>query len=351
MKVLDSGHRPALPRGMPPSRPALAGKKHALDRTFLTFEAGGIGFAMAMEHVEGIERGGHLTPEATPTGPTGLLLSAADTLAYDLPSLLGQDPCQLTDGGTGKRILLLESSEGQWGLQVDRILGTHPAGEGELHPLPMAAHYAQTRLPYAGVLVRALDHGEKLFLVLEPEALHPQAHPLSGVEDLCLPRPSVTAPHSALAFLPGFAPSTGSGPRIFLFRLDYDGPSGPMLCGLSLQQVVEVVETTPWTPLPGSPDHILGLIPWRGRPLALLDPLRRWDLGQTPAKACRHYLVARLTGGDLLALPLVGEQSIQALPLPTSPTTKEAANLPHLLGCFALEDSTLLIPDLQGLVG
>ena len=73
---------------------------------------------------------------------------------------------------------------------------------------------------------------------------------------------------------------------------------------VDVSHVQEVRGPTPWVPLPGAPPHLPGVVPWRGRAIAVLDLGGLLGVAPPvqPGDARSRTLIA-LVGGTAFAIP------------------------------------------------
>jgi len=92
--------------------------------------------------------------------------------------------------------------------------------------------------------------------------------------------------------------------------------------GLPASSIREVQPLGAWTPLPGTPPFVIGLVNVRGRLLAALDLCPLLDLPPTPPQATAQLIVLAANGGDVGLLAdtviAVGRSDGQLMPVPSA---------------------------------
>ena len=310
--------------------------------------------------------------------PTGWLPgNDGDIPVFSLASRLGRSPLPPPPpegGGSAlQRIIVLNpplsppQAEGReeeqpWGLLVDRVSQVIQIPADHVVPLPSVV--VNSRNYFKGVI--KLD--EELILFLSPERLHPDAPP------------SVSKPIEAgLASAPKSPTARARGQRRSHGQIVIFSITEPYLVeralsfGLSISQVLEILEPLPMTPVPAAPAFVLGLVNWRDRPVPVIDLANRLGLaglarsnanGRTRLMIARdkdHVLPVRSSEGNALKRgsnqgTLVGflvrpEIRLLRLPIAHQPSSRPLT-LDRVLtrGMVELEKETLVIPDLRGIL-
>lgn len=281
---------------------------------------------------------------------------------HRLATLLG--PPLLDRGGPGP-VLLLEGPHGPWGLMVERVERPAEIRAADLLPLPPLVGRAAA--PSLDGVAR-LPGG--LALLLAPSRLHQQAasngRPSStaaataavNTADAHPPRLAPTRDHGDLplpAELDGGVPTLpmasppGTGPgRLLLFSTS-PGGEAPVLFGLSLAQVQEVIRPQPLLRVPGAPPYLLGLAPFRDEVVPVIDLSLRMGAGPSFFEGESRLLVARGTRVPLkLGFPVRAEIKVENLPLPNRVNSSRFLFDRSLVrGVFELDAGTVFIPDLD----
>jgi chemotaxis signal transduction protein len=105
-------------------------------------------------------------------------------------------------------------------------------------------------------------------------------------------------------------------------------------------------------PLPGAAPHVLGVVEWRGVPIAVIDlPGLMGDTSAAVATEGRLLIVRVPTQRLCIGLPIQPQVSIRTLPLShyliDSPMPLQKS---LVRGTFSLDSITLVIPDIDGML-
>jgi chemotaxis signal transduction protein len=204
-----------------------------------------------------------------------------------------------------------------------------PAGGGLFRRAALAAGEIVLEVDPAAVAtaVAAADYREQ-----RGSAVRPVETPPAGDRDFALPP----------------APA-GEVKRLLIFA----AAGGGTLLGLAASQVIEIVRPAHLRSLPGAPRAVLGLIAWRGEPVAVVDV--EWAVGlATPAPPPgARLLVARAVASDqVVALPvervtaiLQGPLRGRRLPLASGQSA------PWVREVYEDDGRRVLLPDLDQLLG
>lgn len=297
-------------------------------------------FALDLDRAEGIEGIERLQLSPADRGAFGWLLGEReDVPVWSLARLLGR---RLDAAPEAALVLVFPAGPlgGRFGVLVDGVepLGAPPEA---VHPLPSPFLRCGSR-GLGGVVVAA---GEPL-LLLDPEALRPERTDAPGSPEPAPPGgggPAAPGPPRLLHDV-----SRRSGQVLVADLLARTAGGRHAALALPAAQVIEVVGARPIAPVPGAPDRLPGLILWRDRALAVLDPARcaagpdRLAADEPPAA---RFVVAD-TGAELVALPVGRGLRFQPLPLPARPLPRSGSEAPEVLGRYDLGDSELVVLDL-----
>jgi chemotaxis signal transduction protein len=286
-----------------------------------------------MAWVRAIQRVDQLQRQTDDRGLVGWLTDEQGKLpVFRLSTLLHQPDAA---GRRRGKILILKSQS--WGLLVDRVESVIQAATHAVFPLPTIA-----RNPAMDVFEGVVKYGDKMMLALSPEGLHPDAA-------IRMPNTLPTEhPLDTLYAVANLAVAPGSRKKIIMFTTTAE-PS--LTFGLSLSQVPQILRPLPLMPVPGAPAAVLGLVEWRGVPLPVLDLSR--SLGGAASSATGRLLVARASTSRLcVALPIQPQVGIHDLPMAHHVSSQPLPLQEALLrGKFALPHTTLVIPDIDGILG
>lgn len=281
-----------------------------------------------------IDRGRRMLPNSSPEGPRGWIIwRGARIPVFGLAELLYRTPRT-----SQTSVVLIVDREHPFGIAVDRVARMEMAGAA-LQPLPDAARGPRTAC-FRGVIAQA----GVLILFLVPERLRAEAAgSVTGPEQA----PPPVAPHTTAPARPA------SGGRLLMFSPPNAAGgelSSRILLGLSYTQTLEIITGVQCTPVPGAPCHVLGVVPWHARPLAIIDAGMLLGLEPGTASAAGRLVVVRSPRWRAaIALPVGGGVHARTLPFPHGPCPPDLMlDLTHARGAFALEEGRVLVlPDLD----
>lgn len=280
--------------------------------------AGAAAVAIDRRRVAGVERADRLDPRPDAGMPGTLRTRGGEIPVVALAHWLGAEP------GPGGQVLVLDTAGGRVGMLVDRV--TVVARGAAVLPAPAGVGRAGAWV--AGV---ATVDGEAL-VVLDPDALLADGDPAADEEDVA---PAPPAP----AGKPG-APGRWLG----IGWAGYPDAGGrPVAVAVPAGVVAEVIDAPSPAGVPGAAGHVRGVVAWRGRGLAVLDPLR-WA-GLPGVGASSRVVVVRVGGR---AVGLAAGAGVKALD-PAAAAIPARRDLPHrpdrVRACFDTSDATILLPD------
>ena len=294
--------------------------------------AGGETYCLDTDAVRSIERTDLMQLNPGKDGPTGWLLGTKE----EIPVFSLTDRLNLprTAGDPTGRVIVLQSTLGPWGLLVDRVSGFMKAAPQDMTELPSES------LDETGNFFKGLIKvDEELVLYLDPAALHP-----------CAP---IVAPDPVGIRTPGRdqGGSKESQGKVVLFSTpSAAGASEEIIFGLSLTQVLQILDPLPMMSLPtSSTSRVLGIVNWRSCPVPLIDLNACLGLGQVRASEVRRLLIARATGGfELVAFGVNPSVRMQSLPLEyIGEGARVRVNSSMVKAAYTFAGQTLVIPDLD----
>jgi chemotaxis signal transduction protein len=292
-------------------------------------------YALDMARVRGIEHTTGLRRADAPGGVVGYLPGPVDEVpVLSLADRLGR-PSSV--GLTGQHIVVLGGAGGPWGLLVERVSQVTPVAGSAVAALPPLVVNPEARVFRGLVQIDA-----EWLLLLAPERLGPapesegtwQPAPPPAAPDLTALRNRRQAADQLILF-PAASPERGRK------RLSF---------GLSVAQVLEVSELVPILPVPLAPDHVRGLVQWRGLALPVLDLAGRLRLPPTDADR-KARLVIAYAGRDAGVAAFLVRSPVRMLPLPVphQPCDRPLSPDPALtFAAFDLRGETVVVPDLAG---
>ncbi len=310
---------------------------------FLQFIRFGIGektYCMDMSSVGSIMRLDSLKPNLEDEEPAGWLVTNRESVpVFNLSKRLGQS--MVGDPNTG-RIVVLDAKPMPWAFIIDMVLGVIQAAEENVFPMPSLLQSPSSDL-YNGVV--KLD--DELILYISPERLNPQKD--SSSEERMKERrkqefirsKSVVSRHNQ---------TSKKGRRILFFYTMDSGPNErPIVLGLSITQVLEILEPLSIIPVPTSAPFVLGLVNWRNRPVPVIDLNVRLGIGLHSFDSNSRLLIARTqSNGELIGFHIKPNVSVHSLPIPNQVSSRVLrVDKDFTRGVFELEDETLVVPDMD----
>ena len=129
----------------------------------------------------------------------------------------------------------------------------------------------------------------------------------------------------------------------------------PVSFGLSVTQVLELVELPEIILIPSAPGFVSGLINWRDHPVPVIDLNARLARDQSAAalsEDCRILIVRATHQEELAGLLIQPDTRVQPLPITHAPSRRELSlDRTMVSGMFELAEATMIIPDLDAVLG
>lgn len=311
--------------------------------TLLSCQAGLESYSVPLASISRLARGELIEPNPEGTSPLGWLVEAGEHIpVWSLAARLGSRFEVNAASGT---VLLFADAAGSWGLVVDRVRRGGELGPRTLLPLP-AWVAPPAPSPFAGVVL-----GEDgLELLLEAGQLDPRRQPAiaGGVPDAS-PILDTAAAEPDPAYAPPLNLASLTGPRRMILFSTSPGGEAPVLFGLSLSQVEEILRPQPLLKVPGTEPSFLGLVAWRNQAVPVLDLSLRMGAGPSFFEGESRFLVARgARRNERLAFAVRPEIQVLDLPVPNRPSQRgRLLDLSLVRGVFELEAGTVFFPDLD----
>ena len=290
--------------------------------------ADGQAYCLDIEHVVAIERNSRFTANAEPAGPAGWIARRDKRVpVYELTERLGAR----RGGGTPGAILVLDGPE-PWAVAVDRVARFKTAPNSP-QPLPPSMTDADATR-YRGVVI---DDGS-VVLYLAPDRLHPNAQQLSII-------PPAIAPAARPAADASSRPRPGRILVFYPWNVSHGIGMGRTKFGLSYTQIVEIVAGAQPTPAPAAPPHVLGLIPWRGRAVPVIDVGALLGFEPIGHLGAGRLVILRSPRWQApVAIPLGSGVHTKALPLVHRPCRSQLPLNPrYSRGAFELASGEVLV--------
>jgi purine-binding chemotaxis protein CheW len=302
-------------------------------------------YALDMTCVRSIQRADRLRPHPERADAVGKLPGLnGDVPVFELAELLGR-PQQLRASGVNQ-IVVLNDGQRTWGLLVERVSPVTRVPAESVHPLPALVGGAAALL-FRGVLRLETE----LLPLLAPARLHPDSSPWEEDAPTFVSRRGRYKAGGAYGLQRGTKHGLG---KIVLFATTDPQPrERPLVFGVSLARVLEILDLPRLVPVPGSAKYVLGLAAWRGLPIPVVDLARR--LGLPPSangQRSRLLVVHTAEGAEPVGIVVRPTVRILRLPLPQRPSVRQIQlDPPMTRAVVELKRETLVIPDLRGLGG
>lgn len=305
------------------------------------FESGGAMYGLPLSAVRAIQRVESFLPAPAADGSIGSAAFTDGPIPVFGLGFLEDAPGALA--AVVRYVIVLRDPVSPWGLLVDRIVGRLSAPSHALFPLPRAIGEAGSLFSRVAVLE------ERILLVLAPESLRNASTSEADGDGLETPVPA--SPKEPVS---PSRPSPRRRGQLVVFRTGTpDDGELPYSFGLSVTQVAEILRPSVPAPVPGARRGVLGLLPWRGRPLALLDLNEKLHLARSrPIEEGRFLVVKSRRWGEYVGWAVESGVRLLSLPVATWPAATPAPIDARLvLGQFELPGETIVIPALDSLLG
>lgn len=327
----------------------------------LRCQVGRESYAFEMSEVASVQRGVRLTRKPMPDRAIGVL-EGTDVPIHRLGDLLerGAEAGEREAlPGIHSQILIMRSARGFWGLEVDAVSRVLAVDRSRYSPIPPLATL-DPRSP-----VRALLHAR----VFEEDPRGGRAE--DDDEDENARFVYLLSQRGLRALVDGTVAEISDRTR---GRIDYElgglpkrGAAGGRLLlmpvgneedraaigahpylAMSISQIAGILEKSEISPIPMAARHVVGLINWRGRPLAVFD-LAEWLGLSGMASRSRTRLVVAWNGREtIFAFPSLPGIHTMNLPTPSRPWfLPEGYPVRRLLGVFRAGDHLLMVPDID----
>lgn len=294
---------------------------------------GGRTYCLDVSCVRGLQRSEQLMLAAGQDGQLGWIDSKGERFPPHPMAALLSAPSPL-EARPDQLVVLLHAQERSFGIAVDQVLPVIWVPRGDLAPLPDIAQDPATLL-FQGVAV--IEGQMVLRLAVERIRLGSFSSP---------PAPATPAPDEARP-----SPHATAAPgKILVFstpQLDKDGTR--FTFALSLRQVAEILLPLAPMPVPAAPAYVLGIIPWRERPVPVLDLEQRLGGALPSAGLQRPILVARASARpQFCGIPIHPDVRIESLPLTYTPDPRKPPFFQRFVkGVFQRGQERLILLDVD----
>jgi purine-binding chemotaxis protein CheW len=300
-------------------------------------EIGDEAYGLEMSWVRGIDRSDRMRRLPAPDGAVGLLPSdEGDFPVFSLAGRLGRD---LKSHRKIPHVVVLNGDPLPVGLLVDHISPVIRVPAELLLPLPGLVADCSARY-FRGIIRR----DKELMLWLAPERLVPGSRPQHGGYGLPLQEPPSAGDLGGQR--------EGAGQIVIFSTAEPISRKRPLAFGLSITQVLEILDTPPIIPLPGAPESILGLVAWHRRAIPVVDLARRLGLAPFPPDARTRLMIVRASSlAETIGILVRPSVRVRRLPLPHIPCSQPPPiDLDMIQGVVELKNETLIIPNIGSVI-
>ena len=329
-----------------------------------------VGIEMAW--VKSVERLDKLNKKSDKKGSVGSIkVEAGVAPVYDMAALLGSTAPKNDFDEENRRIVVIEGDKGAWGLLVDRVSQVTQLPADSLLSLPSMTVRDKSDF-FDGVLMT----GDELLLYLAPDKLRPDIKRKSKKKqkknNANSDAPTLSqlrAEESKTNPLPSTRRRVSKDRRganreedenrrdveygqvVLFYFSDPKTSERPLVFGLSMTQIAEVLGEATILPVPGSESYVMGVANWFGSPIPMVSLSKMLGLEASIEQKHTRYIIARdRTGqkaGGVLGFPVWEEMRTVDLPMESEPSSEILQlNYKCIRGVVELKDETLVIPDI-----
>jgi purine-binding chemotaxis protein CheW len=293
--------------------------KNAHEVKLIRCTIGNTNFCLDIDQIRGVERGDRLERIPCDDAPSSFRNRGVEWSVFAPSRWFGPSAHSTSD-----QFVLLESRHGRFGIAVDRVTPIGRVAEDRIVEAPsfgsasrwLSCVYQSDDGPVAVLDANRLNDAD----IQDESPFDPTRSRFAAT----IGRKVATDRWLAI----GWQESPG-------------GRSIAIVVPVSI--VVEVVDAPPATRVPGAPEHVRGLIEWRGRPLVVAEP-SRW-VGLSELAASPRVVVVR-SGGRKIGLAAGTTVKVLTLNAPCIPSRHAIFFNPDTtLGAFDTTDATLVSPN------
>lgn len=273
-------------------------------------------------------------------GAIGEIEDAEETIpVFSLAALLGRPPT----GDSRQQVVVVLRTDPSRALLVERVSQVTRVLSHHQGALPSSLIGRRASL-FRGIV----NHEGELLLILSPDRLF-DARLTEGL--LGTSQAKVEPAPTSLASNQSPPVHLGHG-QLLLFKALTPISSGRAItCGLSMAQVLEILEPPTLVPVPAAPPLVEGLVSWGDHSIPVLDLTACLGFPSAATKRTR-LLVACVPGSnELLAFRVQSAIRMLRLPVPHQLSTRSLTlNEKAILGAFELKNETMILLDLAGIL-
>lgn len=294
-----------------------------------------------MSWVQSIERAEYLELlDQTNSGPFGRYNSGRKIInVYSLNKNLGH--AKIDDPAFG-RLIIIRKRDLNFAIYIDAVAGITEVEKGQVFEIPIIASSKLSEY-FEKIVVL----GDKILFSILPDFLVAKAS-----EDIN----SGAVDDNYKLHTRKMSNGTGymfNVHRVLLFKLyDIEHKISEITFGLSISQVLQIIEPVDIIKVQGSKEFVAGLINWRNRPVPLIDISIRLGFKPSDFKQHSRFVIVRTINHDqLIAFPVYEDVLVRKLPIDHSKVEMDLAlNNTYTKGVFKIDTGTLVIPGIDEIV-
>ncbi len=317
--------------------------EYGSSRTFLNTQIGDSNYFVNMSWVQSIERTDNLNRQPGSGNIIGALSIERTSIdVFSFSSLLNLE--QTEEDVVSERVVVIKKQDIRMGLLVNSVSGIVEVQQDLVFGIPRIADSNVS--DYFDNIAISED---QLYLSISPDFIAGRLSDNtidSEVNETILTQTNKVDQN-------GTNGRTAGSNQILLFQmLDEVGKLSEYVFGMSISQILQILEPQKILEIPGSPDFVYGLINWRNRPVPVIDLYKRIGFKNSKITDQTRFVVARtLTGGHIVCFPVYFDVNVKKLPLPHQKLPLESdIDMSLTKGTFKAEDYSLVIPDMDKIV-
>jgi purine-binding chemotaxis protein CheW len=294
-------------------------------------------YALDMNWVRSIHRTEALRWNTDGDVPAGWL-SGGEGGPIEVISLANRLKCPLKTRSDTQRVIVLNSPRQPWAILVDYVTQAEQVLAGNVMPFPAVAAN-----PVRSLFEGVLNIGGDLCLLLSPEQIRCDEGPaVKGHRAPQFPPPSRSLLEDAT--------KSSSPGRLLVFSLTRTAANKrPIVLGLSVSQVPEVISPVPLFRVPDAPAFVRGMINWRDNAVPIVDMASCIGFStESTAERSRLTIARGSRAGSFLGFLTQATARTLRLPLRYNPCVRDLPlDRSMIIGAYELERETLVIPNLN----
>ncbi|NIP38847.1 MAG: hypothetical protein GWM89_07280 [Candidatus Dadabacteria bacterium] len=314
-----------------------------VSNTFLNTQIGDSSFFVDMSWVQSIERTDNLHKQPGAANIIGTIEFERNNLnVFSFAGLLNLQ--SKPQDNVTERVVIIKKQNIRMGLVLNSVAGIVEVGTDSVFAMPQIANSSLSSF-FENIAISDSD----LFLCISPNFM-------AGQDEIDIPvdlNQDFGAEENQSKTDKNGAHDTAGSNQILLFKvLDKAGAMSEYVFGMSISQVLQILEPQKILDVPCSPDFVYGLINWRNRPVPVIDLYKRVGLRDSQINDQNRFVIARtLSGGQDVCFPVCFDVNVRKLPLPHQKLSIDSdIDMSLTTGTFRADDYNLVIPDLDRVV-